>query len=156
MSPTAVDIGRGQVVETLVVAPQVLVIDELGQTLFDLTWQVVVLEQDVVLHGAVVVLDLAPGHRVIGACHGYVSCRAPRARARVGRRGRTARCRSVAAADAGPGRAPTRNCAGRSSGCQRHRWRSWWCTASMPGCSARSRRARSTDRTSPNRSPAGS
>ena len=30
-----VDIGRDQVVETLVLAPQVVVIDELGEALFD-------------------------------------------------------------------------------------------------------------------------
>src|SRR5262249_20128266 len=29
----------------------------------------------------------------------------------------------------------------------------WWCTASRPGCSARSHRARWTDRTSPSRGP---
>ena len=47
------------------VAPQVVLIDELGQALFELTWQVVVFEQDLVLHGAVIALDLALGHRVI-------------------------------------------------------------------------------------------
>jgi hypothetical protein len=54
LSPTEVDIGRGQIVETLVVAPQVVVNDELGQALFELTRQVVVLEQDPVVQGAVV------------------------------------------------------------------------------------------------------
>jgi hypothetical protein len=64
LGTTEVDIGRGQIVETLVVTPQVVVSDELGEALFELTWQVVVLEQDLVLHGAVVALDLALGHRV--------------------------------------------------------------------------------------------
>jgi len=41
LSTTEVDIGRGEVVEALVVAPQVVVIDELRETLFELTWQVV-------------------------------------------------------------------------------------------------------------------
>jgi hypothetical protein len=54
LSTTEVDIGRGQIVETLVVAPQVVVNDELGQALFELTRQVVVLEQDLVVHGAMV------------------------------------------------------------------------------------------------------
>ena len=65
---TEVEIGRGQVVEAFVVAPQVVVINELGQALFEQTWQVVVLEQDLVLHGAVVALDLAPGSLGARAC----------------------------------------------------------------------------------------
>ena len=52
------------------VAPQVVVIEELGQALFELTCQVVVLEQDLVLHGAVIALDLALGHQVIGLAAG--------------------------------------------------------------------------------------
>ena len=43
---TEVYIGRGKIVETLVVAPQAIVIDELGRTLFEMAWQVVALEQD--------------------------------------------------------------------------------------------------------------
>ena len=65
-----VDVGRGEDVETFVLTPRVVVIDELGQTLFELTGQIVVLEQDLVLHGAVVALDLALGHRVIGLAAG--------------------------------------------------------------------------------------
>jgi hypothetical protein len=48
LAPTEEDIGGRQVVEALVVAPQVVVIDELDQALFELTRQVVVLEQDLV------------------------------------------------------------------------------------------------------------
>ena len=70
LSTTEVDIGRGQVVETLMVAPQVVVMDELRQTLFELTRQIVVLEQDLVLQRAVVAFDLALGHRVIGLAAG--------------------------------------------------------------------------------------
>jgi hypothetical protein len=70
LTTTEVDIGRGQVVKTFVIALQVVVIDELGQTLFELTRQLVVLEQDLVLHRAVVALDLALGHRVIGLAAG--------------------------------------------------------------------------------------
>ena len=65
LSATAVDIGRSEVMKALVVTPGVVVIDELGDARFQLTGQVVVLEQDLVLHGAVVALDLALGHRVI-------------------------------------------------------------------------------------------
>lgn len=64
LSPTEVDRGRGQVVETLVVAAQVVVSDELGEALFEPTRQVVVLEQALVLHGAVAALNLALGRRV--------------------------------------------------------------------------------------------
>src|SRR5258708_35925712 len=63
-------IGRSEVVEALVVTPGVVVIDELGDARFQLTGQVVVLEQDLVLHGAVVALDLALRHRVIGLAPG--------------------------------------------------------------------------------------
>ena len=41
------------------VAPQVVILDELGETLLELTRQIVVLEQDLVLQGAVVALDLS-------------------------------------------------------------------------------------------------
>lgn len=58
--------------ETLVVAARVVVVDELGQVRFELTGQVVVLEQDLVLHRAVVVFDLALGHRVIGFAPGVL------------------------------------------------------------------------------------
>jgi hypothetical protein len=58
LSTTEVDIDRGQIVEALVIAPQVVVIDELGEALLELTWQVVVFEQDLVLHGAVIAPDL--------------------------------------------------------------------------------------------------
>jgi hypothetical protein len=39
VATTEVDIGRLQIVETFVIAPQVVVIDEVGETLFELTWQ---------------------------------------------------------------------------------------------------------------------
>lgn len=41
------------------VAPQVVILDELGETLLELTRQIVVVEQDLVLQGAVVALDLS-------------------------------------------------------------------------------------------------
>ena len=70
LTATAVDIGRGEVMKALVVTPCVVVIDELAEARFQLTGQIVVLEQDLVLHGAVVALDLALGHRVIGFAPG--------------------------------------------------------------------------------------
>src|SRR5271167_3630196 len=70
LTPTAVNIGGSQVAKTFMVAPRVVVGDELGQARFELSRQVVVLEQDLVLHGAVVALDLALGHRVIGLATG--------------------------------------------------------------------------------------
>lgn len=60
MTPTEVDVGRGEVVETFVVAVRVVVVDGLGQTRLELAWQVLVLEQDLFLHRAVVAFDLAP------------------------------------------------------------------------------------------------
>jgi hypothetical protein len=53
-----------------VVAARVVVVDELAQARFELTGQVVVLEQDLILHRAVVAFDLALGHRVIGLAAG--------------------------------------------------------------------------------------
>ena len=70
LTATAVDIGRGEVMKALVVTPGVVVVNELGEARFQLTGQVVVLEQDLVLHGAVVALDLALGRRVIGLAPG--------------------------------------------------------------------------------------
>jgi hypothetical protein len=46
LTPSEVHIGRGQVVETLVVAAQVVVSNELREALFELTWQVVVLDAE--------------------------------------------------------------------------------------------------------------
>jgi len=67
LTPAAVDIGRGQIVQALVVATVVVVIDEFGKTRFELSGQVVVLQQNLILQGAVVALDdLALGHGVIG------------------------------------------------------------------------------------------
>ena len=70
LTATAVDIGRGEVMKALVVTSGVVVVDELSEARFQLTGQIIVLEQDLVLHGAVVALDLALGHRVIGFAPG--------------------------------------------------------------------------------------
>jgi hypothetical protein len=51
-----VDIGGSQVAKAFMVAPCVVIGDELGKTRLQLPRQVIVLEQDLVLHGTVVAL----------------------------------------------------------------------------------------------------
>src|SRR5207244_12734389 len=60
-----VDVSRRQVVQALVVSTVVVVADELLDALFELSWQVVVVQQDPVFHRAMISLDLALRHRVI-------------------------------------------------------------------------------------------
>ena len=48
----------------------VVIIDELSEAGFQLTGQVVMLQQYPILHRAVVAFDLALGHRVIGPAAG--------------------------------------------------------------------------------------
>ena len=54
-----VDIGRGEIAETLVVAPMIVLVDECIGQVFDIAGQEVVLEQDTVLLRLVPSLDLA-------------------------------------------------------------------------------------------------
>ena len=72
MGAAEVDIGGGQIVETLMVATVVVVIDEGGEAGFELPRQVVVLQQDLVFQRAVVALDLALRHGVIGFAPGVI------------------------------------------------------------------------------------
>src|SRR5262249_22599354 len=60
-----VDVSRRQVVQALVISTVVVVPDELLDALFELSWQVVVLQQDPVFHRAMISLDLALRHRVV-------------------------------------------------------------------------------------------
>src|SRR6266571_2081834 len=60
-----VDVSRRQVVQALVVSTVGVVADELLDALFELSWQVVVVQQDPVFHRAMISLDLALRHRVI-------------------------------------------------------------------------------------------
>jgi hypothetical protein len=60
-----VDVSRHQVVRALVVSRVGVVLDELLDAVFELSWQVVVLQQDPVFHRAVISLDLALRHRVV-------------------------------------------------------------------------------------------
>src|SRR5260370_15848844 len=60
-----VDVSRRQVVQALVVSTVVVVLDELVDAMFELTWQIVVFQQDLVFHRAVISLDLTLRHRVV-------------------------------------------------------------------------------------------
>src|SRR5262245_11575354 len=60
-----VDVSRRQVVQALVVSTAVVVPDELLDVLFELSWQVVVVQQNPVFHRAMISLDLALRHRVV-------------------------------------------------------------------------------------------
>src|ERR1700756_4447293 len=58
-----VEVSRGQVVLGLVVSTVVVVPDELLDALFELSWQVVVVQQDPVFHRAMISVELALRHR---------------------------------------------------------------------------------------------
>src|SRR3977135_4745544 len=59
--------GRGEVVDALVVAAVVIVGDEGRDLGFKIAGQEVIFQQDAILEGLVPALDLALGHRRIGA-----------------------------------------------------------------------------------------
>ena len=61
-----VDVGRCQVAQALMVSQVIVVGDEGSDLGFEVTWQVVVFEQDAVLQRLMPALDLALGHGVIG------------------------------------------------------------------------------------------
>ena len=61
-----VDVGRGEVVDALVVAVVVIVGDEGRDLGFEMAGQEVIFQQNAVLQGLVPALDLALDHRVIG------------------------------------------------------------------------------------------
>ena len=62
---TAVDTLRCQIVEAFVIALSVVVIDELGDAGFQVTGQVLVFQQHLVLQRTMPALDLALRHRLI-------------------------------------------------------------------------------------------
>src|SRR5271167_2128083 len=66
-SSAEVDISRRQVVQALVISTVVVVLDELADALFELSWQIVVFQQDPIFHRAVISLDLALRHRVVSS-----------------------------------------------------------------------------------------
>ena len=61
-----VDVGRGEVVEALVVSPMIVVFDEGGDPGFEVARQEVVLQQNAVLQRLVPALDLALGLGMAG------------------------------------------------------------------------------------------
>jgi hypothetical protein len=62
LTAAEVDVSGCQVVQALVLSTVVGALDELRDALVDLSWQVVVLQQDPVFHRAVISLDLALPH----------------------------------------------------------------------------------------------
>ena len=64
-APSVVHVGRRQIVQTFVIALVVVILDEAADRRFQLTGQVIVFQQDLVLHRSVPALDLALGHRVV-------------------------------------------------------------------------------------------
>ena len=64
LPPAEIDISRGQIVQALVVAPVVILLDECLNIGLKCAWQIVIFQQDAVLHGLVPALDLALRLRV--------------------------------------------------------------------------------------------
>src|SRR5271165_6368792 len=61
-----VDVSRSEVVEALVIAGMVVVLDKGDDLAFEIAGQVVVLEQDAILERLMPALDLALGLRMVG------------------------------------------------------------------------------------------
>src|SRR5262249_40610801 len=62
---TAPEVDVSRRLQALVVSTVVVVADDLLDALFELSWQVVVVQQDPVFHRAMISLDLALRHRVV-------------------------------------------------------------------------------------------
>ena len=60
-----VDVGRGEIVDALVIAPVVVVRDECVDLSFEIAGQIIVLEQDAVLERLMPALDFPLRHRMI-------------------------------------------------------------------------------------------
>ena len=61
LASAEVDIGRGEIGDTLVVSQMIVVSHELADPGFEITWGIVVLKQDAVLQGLMPSFDLALG-----------------------------------------------------------------------------------------------
>ena len=61
LASAEVDVGRGEIGDTLVVSQMIVVSDELADPGFEIAWQIVVLKQDAVLQGLMPSLNLALG-----------------------------------------------------------------------------------------------
>ena len=66
LSAPEVDVSRSEIVEALVIAVMVIVLDEGGDLAFEIAGQVVVFKQDAILERLMPALDLALGLWVIG------------------------------------------------------------------------------------------
>jgi hypothetical protein len=60
LPPAEIDIGRGQVVQALVIPPVVVLLDKGLYLSLQRARQIVILQQDAVLHGLVPAFDLTP------------------------------------------------------------------------------------------------
>ena len=65
-----VDVGWRQIVQALMVAAMIVVLDEVGDGSLEVTGQLVVFKQDAALQREVPSLDLALRHRMIGLAAG--------------------------------------------------------------------------------------
>lgn len=65
LAPAEVDIGGREVLQALVVAAVIVVLDEVANVGFEIAGQVVVFQLDAVLQGLVPALDLALGLRMV-------------------------------------------------------------------------------------------
>ncbi len=72
LAASEVDVGRGEIVEALMVAPVIVVLYEGRDLRLEIAWQEVVFEQDAVLKGLVPTLDLALGLGMIGSPTGMI------------------------------------------------------------------------------------
>ena len=64
LAASEVDVGRCQVLQAFMVTPMIVVLDEARDLGFEITGQIIVLEQNAVLEGLVPALDLALGLRM--------------------------------------------------------------------------------------------
>ena len=65
LSASEVDVSRGKIVEALVIAGMIVMLDEGGDLQFEIAGQVVMFEQDAVLERLMPAFDLALGLRMI-------------------------------------------------------------------------------------------
>ena len=61
LPPAEIDISRGQIAQALMIAPVVILLDECLNIGLKRAWQIVIFQQDAVLHGLVPAFDLALG-----------------------------------------------------------------------------------------------
>jgi hypothetical protein len=77
MAAPEVDVGGGEIVEALVIAPMVVMLDEGRDLCFEITRQELVFEQDAVLQRLVPSLDLALGLRMARRATGVIHVTIP-------------------------------------------------------------------------------